>query len=419
MTVRALSLITCVALVGMAPRAAAGVIVVDPPSGPTAQAAIDAAAPGDILLVKPSASEPSTDLLVNGKGLTLVADGAGVAFHGLRVQNVPAGQQVTVRGFTLEGPAPFWPAQTALIVVSCDGAVWFDACTVKSPDQISAGFLGSAPEGPAGAYVGASDSVLFTNCQLSGGRGASASGDCFISGNPGSVGGAGIEVSGSSLVLHGTSCTGGAGGKGGQCTVSQDGGAGLRVNGASSVHFAASTLTGGIGSVPAFAGVWGRAGSGLKVVDAASTVTRRDSTVVHGDWTPFNPDVDAPTGTVSDYLAQARTLALTSPLREGQVGSVTIDGQAGDLVAIFMAFKGGALSLSGKQGVFSLGSPFFGPFVLGNNPTGLWTVPFNAPTLMPASLLGQSFLLQLVVHDGSQVLFEGTSTLTVINSTIP
>ena len=178
-------------------------------------------------------------------------------------------------------------------------------------------------------------------------------------------------------------------------------------------------LTGGIGSSPAFAGVSGGAGSGLLVADAASTVTRRDSTVVHGSWTPFNPDVDAPVGTVSGYPAPARTLALTSPLREGQAGSLTIDGQTGDLVALFMAFTGGHLPLSGKQGVFSLGSLFFGPFVLGNNPSGLWTVPFHAPPLMPASLLGQSFLLQLVVHDGSQVLFEGTSTLTVIDSTIP
>jgi hypothetical protein len=415
----ALALLALLALGGLVPAAVAGVIVVDPPTGPTAQAAIDAAAPGDILLLKPSASDPAADLVIDGKGLTLVADGADIGFHGLKVQNVPAGQQVTVRGVTLSGPAPFWPAASALSIFSCAGSVWFDTCTVTSPDQISAGFLGWAPEGPAGTNVSACSSVLFTGCQLSGGRGASAHVDCTISGNPGSVGGAGIAVAGSSVVLHDTTCTGGGGGSGGQCTVSQDGGAGVSAKGASSVHIAASVLTGGIGSSPAFAGVSGGAGSGLLVADAASTVTRRDSTVVHGSWTPFNPDVDAPVGTVSGYPAPARTLALTSPLREGQAGSLTIDGQTGDLVALFMAFTGGHLPLSGKQGVFSLGSPFFGPFVLGNNPSGLWTVPFNAPPLMPASLQGQAYLLQLVVHDGSQVLFEGASTLTVIDSTIP
>ena len=39
--------------------------------------------------------------------------------------------------------------------------------------------------------------------------------------------------------------------------------------------------------------------------------------------------------------------------------------------------------------------------------------------ITPAVLEGQSFLLQLVVHDGSQALFEGTSTFTLIDSTIP
>ena len=410
-----------VALVLLAPRIEAGVIVVDPPGTPGAQAAIDAAAAGDILLLKPSAAEPSTDLVVSGKGLTLVADGAGVVFHGLRISDVPAGQHVTVRGITLAGPAPFFPAQPALTITSCAGSVWVDACTVTSPAQISAGFGGWAPEGPAGAAVSACSSVLFTGCQVSGGKGATASGDCFISGNPGSVGGAGIAVGASSVVLHGTSCTGGAGGKGGQCTVSQDGGAGLRAAFASSVHVAASTLTGGIGSVPAFAGVWGRAGSGLLVADAASSVTRRDSTVVHGAWTPFNPDVDAPIGTVTDYPAPARTLALTSPLREGQAGSLNIDGQQGDFVALLLAFTGGHMPLSGKQGVFSLGSPFFGPFLLATNPSpsGVWTLPFVAPTLTPPVLQGQCFLLQLVVHDGVQVTFEGTTSLVVVDASLP
>ena len=75
----------------------------------------------------------------------------------------------------------------------------------------------------------------------------------------------------------------------------------------------------------------------------------------------------------------------------------------------------------GQAGHVLAGTPFFGPFVLGSNPvpSGLWTIPFNGPTLTPASLEGQSFLLQLVVHDGSQALFEGTSTLMVIDATIP
>jgi len=405
----------------LCPIAAAGVIVVDLPSGPSAQAAIDAAAPGDILLVKRSASEPGTDLVLDGKGLTLVADGAGVGFHGLTVQNVPAGQQTTVRGFAFSGAAASWPAHSALWVSSCAGSVWFDTCSITSPAQLSAGFSGWAPEGPPGATVSACSSVLFTGCQVLGGAGATASADCFVSGSPASVGGAGIAVSASSVVLHGAIARGGAGGHGGQCTVSRDGGAGVSVADSSSLHFAASFLGGGVGSVPAFAGVWGSAGPGLLVVDASSTVTRRDSVVLHGAWTPADPDIIAPPGAVGDYAAPARTLAMTSPLREGHSGAMTIDGELGDLVALFMSFEGGSLRMAGKQGVFSLGSPFIGPFFLGSNPfpDGHWVVPFHTPQLLPATLLGQSFLLQLVIHDGAQVLFDGTSTLTIVDSTIP
>lgn len=420
MSARCLALIALVSLALALPRAAAGVIVVDPPSGPAAQAAIDAAAPGDLLLFKPSASDVSAHLVVDGKALALVADGAGITFLKLTIRNLPVGQQVTVRGLTIGGHGgasePF-PSTPALSISACAGSVWLDACTVIGPPQ-DAGF-GSSPPGPAGATVTGSGSVLFTACQVSGGNGAGPVLDCLGIGGPASVGGPGISVSASRLTLHGTSSTGGLGRIGGSCTPSSGGGEGLRVANASSVHVAASTLTGGLGAPAGTVGSAGPSGSGLVVEDAASSVTRRDSTVAHGAFTPFNPDIVAPAGTVSDYPAPARTLALTSPLREGQGGTLAIDGQAGDLVALFIAFTGGTLPLSGKQGVFSLGSPFFGPLILGTNPSGLLNLPFNAPALVPASSLGQSFLLQLVVHDGSQVLFEGTSTLTIVDSTIP
>jgi hypothetical protein len=69
----------------------------------------------------------------------------------------------------------------------------------------------------------------------------------------------------------------------------------------SSLHFAASFLGGGVGLGARLRRVWGSAGPGLLVVDASSTVTRRDSVVLHGAWTPADPDIIAPPGAVSDY----------------------------------------------------------------------------------------------------------------------
>src|SRR6187551_2225643 len=153
------------ALGGLVPAAVAGVIVVDPPTGPSAQAAIDAAAPGDILLLKPSASDPASDLLVDGKGLTLVADGRDIAFRKLRIQNVPAGQQFTARGLTIGSTDDGGQSLSAGIVQLCAGSVWFDACTIFSPLQ-HPGFLGSSPEGAPGVFVINSAAVLFTGCTI-------------------------------------------------------------------------------------------------------------------------------------------------------------------------------------------------------------------------------------------------------------
>jgi hypothetical protein len=99
---------------------------------------------------------------------------------------------------------------------------------------------------------------------------------------------------------------------------------------------------------------------------------------------------------------------------------MVIDGVAGDLVALFASPTGAVQFFPGKQGAFLLASPLSAMFVLGPNPKpdGHWAINFGTPALPPA-VESVTVLLQLVIHDGTQVLFEGGSATTILDSALP
>jgi len=183
---------------------------------------------------------------------------------------------------------------------------------------------------------------------------------------------------------------------------------------ASTVHVAGATVLGADKTL-----LSASPGEGLVVADAASTVSLRGATVLAGVGPPVVNDIVAPAGTVTTFAAVPRGVHVTSPVREGHPAQLVIHGQAGDLTALFIAFHGGLAVTPSKQGAWALGSPFLGPQLVAVNPVGEWTIPFTAGNLQPAALQGQTFLLQLVVRAGSQVLFEGNTCYTLIDSTIP
>jgi hypothetical protein len=113
------------------------VLVVDLLGGPgadhtTVQAAIDAALPGDLVLVR-GGDYPERPH-ISGKGLALVGDaGAVVRVLGLDVTDVPAGQSVLVRGLAprVEGLLSILGGRAAE-VARVDGPIWFDDCSLDS-----------------------------------------------------------------------------------------------------------------------------------------------------------------------------------------------------------------------------------------------------------------------------------------------
>jgi hypothetical protein len=370
-------------LLGLAVTSRADVIVVDASGAdPVLQSVIDLAQDGDILLVKPGDADHFSTVTLAGKGLTIVADGG--------------------------------PVTVGRLIVS--------GCTVTSPPQFGGGW-GFSPPGMAGALVIDSASVVMLRSRRTGGRGNIESPSCTIAGYvPPSPGGDGLQAIDSTVVVHASDLTGGPGGPGvptGGCPagggIGEAGGSGLRASG-SAVHVAGSLLVGAGMSTLSNGSL--EPGSGLTVDDVGSSVTLRETLVVAGEGPPTVPDVVAPDGTITEYPAPARSLRVSTPVREHGPGTLTINGEVGDLTALFTAFTGGSLPVPGKQGVFSLGVPFFGPFLLGVNPSGDWEIPFQAGGLTPPTLSGQTFLLQLVVQDGGQVLFEGNTTFVLVDVSI-
>ena len=405
-------------MAALAPPSVAGVTVVDATSPtPVLQAAIDAAPAGEILLVLAGTSDASKTITIAGKGLTVVAwpADAVVDVDRLRIKDLPAGSRVIVRGFRMTPTSPLGSyydgpyVGAALEISNTAGTVWIEDCEARSPDQLLPfGLPGGY--GNHGASLTTCANVVLMRCTLVAGNGADQPPGC---GAPFAIdaqdGGTGLWAWNSTFALHACSLEGDSGGATylGECPGPADDGHGLRVLASSKGLVAGCTAKGGFND-----------GNGIRV-DPGSSLALRGGTVLSGSGTSVPPPIDAWPGTLTQYASVPRQVEVSSPLAEGQAGSVTVTGQPGDLTALFMAFSGATFSVPAKQGMFSLGSPFFGPFVLGTNPSGVWIVPFNAPTLVPSALLGQSFMLQLVVHDGVQATFEGTTSFALVDTTLP
>ena len=404
--------------------ASAGVLLVDPTVDADAafEAAVAAASDGDTLVLLPGDYlRPGDwiDATIAGKGLTIVpAAGAHASFVALRIEDLPAGSQFVLRGVdVVEVTTPFGISiGRGLVLDDCAGAVWIEDCTLEAGDVLPDGIFSPSPPGRSGLEVSECAAVTLVRCSLIGGLGAPEWSDEFGHYAAATRGGHGAHVLASKLIVHDCTLQGGVGGLGELSAAGgAEGGAGLNVVDGTAL-LASSTATGG-----AKAPKSKEPGDGVHVEGGGSSVWMRGSTATAGTGTPAAQDIDAPPGAVDTFAAPPRSLEVSSPLHEGEAGTLVIGGQSGDLTSVFVSFTGAAQFLAGKQGDFSLGSPLFGPLLLAVNPspTGEWTLPFSIASLNPPSLSEQTFLLQLVVHDGTQVLLEGGTSLTLLDAAVP
>ena len=379
--------------------------------------AIEAAADGDTVLVKSGTYAPTSpfgDTVTISQSLVLIAEAGasvtvqtGAATVEMRIQDLPAGSAVVVRGIDFEF--------ITIEVRDNAGHVRFEDCSFEGRRGYQ---MGSPPfegvPGDPGALVENSASVVFQDCDLQGGRGKDADGGTFY--ELPSAGGPGLVASGSDVVVSGTTVTGGIAGENSGTSV--DGGHGLEVTD-SSVLLSGTTVTGGLQAFsPGFC-FW-TPGSGLVVMDSASVVRIRDSSFAAGagpSTSCVGLDLDAPLGTTLNLPASARGFTIDSPVRENSFATLTATGASGDHVFVFSSLSAGYLEAWPSQGVFLLGAPYQGPVALGSIGSGPLTVPVLVRDL-PAGVEAATIHVQAFFLNGSELVLGPATSPTVIDDTL-
>jgi len=367
----------------LASPAFAGVRTVAPSGADHAQiaAAVLAAAPGDVVLVRAGTYAP---FVIDGIGLTLLADpGANVVVQGpVVVRNVPAGEVVEIAGLRMGAMNT-----TALTLADCGGSVRLvDLQAWVAPNAIAVdlpgvrvercadvaisrcAFTGPASPAPAtaaGCALRASESTLsLHDSTLHGGFGLSGT----ASGAAGGDGGAALEVLSGSAFLSGTFLTGGPGGNGG----------------------IANTGFGGCSAWAPRAG--GDGGSGLEVASGA-LVRVLDTSIAGGaagsgattNCGQQAPDGTQGLGTVGVTIAipgAARGLSGSTCAREGQNATFGLRGAAGERVFLFLS-NGAAQSWNeGLAGSVLVRVPFWRRVQVGTlGASGVGSASLSAPEL--------------------------------------
>lgn len=362
--------------------------------------AVAAAAEGDTLLVKLVAHDP---VVIAGKSLTIVGDHTSLIASKLRltVQDLGPGQRVVLRHLAIY---PFAPGASGLELHDNAGPVWIEDCDVVGGDGMSTAFtgcVGFTARGGPGLVAENSASVALIRCRVLGGLGTDVSESGGSHFEP-SSGGPGAVIAASNVAFYECTIEGGAKGEGEPLCVSPTASAaGLELDDAL-VLMSGCALVGG--------------GDGVRL-GAGSELQTLDSTIAAGaDGVPLVDDG----GVLTGFTGAARSFELSSPLREGEAGTLAIQGVQGDLVGWFVSAGSGTLPMPARKGWFLLSpSPLLGPFVLGaiGDPGGAWNLPVAGPHL-PASLEALTLHLQAYFVDGGGVTLGSGTVFTLVDASL-
>jgi hypothetical protein len=200
---------------------AADLLLVDP-SVPTAyaeiQPAVDAAASGDIVIVRPLADSGARYLpfALGGKSLTMVGQGTAgtIRCTTMEITDTASGDIIIVRGLDFAAPA----GVTAIALSSGAGAVRIEDCS-------AVGGVGDIVAPAPALYASGSNNVIVNNCHFTGGA--------ALTGAPDTSGAAGVQTFESTLSVRGGTYVGGAGANGvkGEASDGGLGGPGVRTGG--------------------------------------------------------------------------------------------------------------------------------------------------------------------------------------------
>jgi len=304
------------------------------------QAAHNAAAPGDTILIRSGTYFPNISDLIS-KPLAIVADaGAEVDVSGIwQIAGLDGGDQVLLRGiclcsdgFGVQGSLEFDASSDA-------SRVWVEDVRADHAEAGSAGSialvrseLDSILVGPAFRTFD-SDAILL-DCTLS----AGVTFDGFVCPKsgfalPGSRGSAGMRVAGDSEVFASTSLVeGGPGGEGAEGPPCSDGGDG---------------------------------GPGIEQIDPRTTIRAQDVDAVGGPGgaggTGCADGLPGPAqeGDVTAVPGTLRRLTSNAPVREGELLSLVIEAGPGETALLFVSGVQDHEYVPSLRGAWMLGYPFF------------------------------------------------------------
>lgn len=270
------------ALLTLLPTAASAgsVLLVDPAAGPffEIQPAIDAAADGDVVLVR-TGDYPA--FVVVSREVAIVADaGETVRIVGaVRIRDTAAGQTVVLAGLRAQGVGDTTTGTFGLRATGCAGSVRVLDCELSG--RVGAVCANYPWYGmPSGARLQDCADFAFSRTSLAG----TASGGGTYTGGDQDRAGSGLEVLNSRVV---TDRVFAYGAPGYSCPDGAAGGMGARIQGASEVFTLHSTLRGGAGgsNFQPPLGHGGNGGNGAFVVACPSSAVLRSlgSSYLGGD----------------------------------------------------------------------------------------------------------------------------------------
>ncbi len=381
------------------------------------QSAVDAAAPGDLILVKPGLYSEFT---MSGKGVDVVADGNPVRVIGpIVIEDLPGDEAATLRGLKVPYSTSAVPFASALEVSNCVGPVWVE--------DLRTNF--ATPPTPfthvnSGVYVTSCASVLFIRCTLRGGFESLAG-----------VTEEALLVANSTASIYGSDLTGGNAGKD-DTIFNYDGATGLYAFN-STVSSFDSTIRGGDGldGIPSAifcqSCAGGDGGTGLES-DGSSVLVQAGAifagnagagsscaiSCVAGD--PGVRTAVTNGGTATEVVTPtARSMRTTSPVRENALVSSTLIGVPGDaMVLVSSPVQVPVVTLPNVVGTPAVGTPFSTFFLGQMGPTGQKISSGVLPDLGPGFDF-VSFYLQTVFLGTDGTLTAGApSVLHVVDDGI-
>ncbi len=369
--------------------ASAGVIQVGAQPGAFAeiQPAVDAAQPGDLILVR---TGTYAGFVVDGKPLSVVADaGALVVVSGsVVVQNLPAQGFVLLAGLKVAIPGTAAPSQPGLILLDDSGFVRIAACEFRGAqgpsNAASSSNCSLVGPGASGAEIAGCDRVLFQGSLLTGGTGGTAFDEC-----QGGTGGAGLVTQTSAVALYDCEIRGGTGGlasdhifdggKGGT------GGTACEVLGYG-IFASGCTLRGGSGG---YGLSGGDGGHGLFVAAGAQAHLLDNSIFagsgVLGENGAWGEDGFAQLGggVFQSYPGSARSFSAATLAPDASELEVTVVGEPGDHVWVAVAYGPGFAFVPELEGVRTYQMPVW----LTRSATGV--LPASGTLTLSVSLYDQ------------------------------